>query len=98
MYGLELGRLCHYLIPLLRGFKILRTGFERQFHQLIFVGSLARDNNLPFTLEEPGHRTSGGDTPAAFSDDAADFRRGAIAIVRADFYQQRDAVGPVNFI
>ena len=36
--------------------------------------------------------------PPFFRDDAADFRRRAIAIVRAQLHQQRHAVRPVNLV
>ena len=91
-------RLGQDFVPMGVRLEILRAGLERHLHQRVFIRRLARDDHLPFAMKQPADGTRSGDAAAAFGDEAADFRCGAIAVVRAQFDQQRDAVRTVNLV
>ena len=53
---------------------------------------------MPLTLEQTADRTGCGDAPATFGHQAANFRRRAVAVVRTQFNEQRDAVRRIDFV
>ena len=65
--------------------EIFRARLQRQLHQLIFAGRFAQHNDLPLALKKPGDEAGHGNRPAVFGQQAADFRGGAIFVVRAQF-------------
>ena len=92
VHRLELAGVGQDLVAFRLGLEILRAGLQRHLHQLVLAGRLARDDDLALAMEQAGDRAAGGHGAAVLGQQAADFRRGAVAVVGAQLHQHRHAV------
>jgi len=67
------------LVALRLRLEILGPGIQRHLHYLVFVGGLARDDDLALAMEERDTELAWRG-PAVLGHQAADFRRGAVAV------------------
>ena len=98
MNRFELRRLRQNLESIRIRFEILSSGFQRNLHDLIFVGAIARHHQLTLALKQSADRSRRCDATSAFGDNAADFCCCPVAIIRLELDKQGDAVRRINLV
>ena len=78
--------------------EIVGAGIDGERHEGVFVGFGFIDPDVALLVEHPRHRTRFAHVPAVFRKDVPDLAHGAVAIVRDNLDQHRDAAGAVAFV
>ena len=77
-------------------FQIFGAGFERDAHELVFVGLFLFDHDLALALEHPRHAAHFAQIPAILREHVADLADRAIAVIGGNFGEQCYAAGSVT--
>lgn len=77
---------------------IIRTSFDRQFHDLVDVRAFFLDGDESFAFEEVGDAIGGAEFAVAGIEDFANFGSGTIAIIGHDIAEDSDSAGAIAFV
>src|SRR5206468_10609232 len=80
------------------GCQRFRSIFEREIKEAFLINRISRHRDASLFMKHVGNTAGRREVAVVLGEDAADFRGGAVLVVRGRFHDQSDAAGAVAFI